>query len=88
MWTWLIGKATGMVVGSFSKIALYGGLIVTGLVALSSVVFMIRKGGSDAVRVKQQKARLDSIARKRKIDDEIDTLDTIRLRERAARWQN
>lgn len=84
--SWIISKITGMFVGGVSTIAMYGGLAVTGLLAVASVVFMIRKGGKDAVRVEQQRARLESIARKRNIDNEINNLDTTRLRERAARW--
>jgi len=84
---WIFDKIASLAGLSIGKLAMYAGLAVTGLVAIATILGGARTAGRDAERVRQQKARLESVAAARKIDREINKLDTQRLRERAARWQ-
>ena len=82
----IISWAKSLVLGSMSKIYIYAGLAVAGLIAVASILAGARKAGRDAERAAQAKARLEAVATKSKLDREIDALDDDRLLERANRW--
>lgn len=85
MWA-IFSTLKGLVMSSVSKIYIYAGIAVVGLVAIASILAGARKAGRDAEQAKQAKARLEAVAHKRKIDREINKLDDDRLMERAMRW--
>jgi hypothetical protein len=85
---WILTKAASLIGISVDKILIYAGLAVTGLIAIATVLGGARKAGRDAERARQQKHRLEAVAAKNKLDREFDKMDSQRLRERAARWQN
>jgi len=82
----IISWAKSLVLGSMSKIYIYAGIAVAGIIAVASILAGARKAGRDAERARQAKARLEAIAHKNKLDREIDALDDDRLMERAKRW--
>ena len=82
----IFSTVKSLVLGSMSKIYIYAGIAVAGLVTIAMILGGARKAGRDAERARQAKARLEAVASKRKIDREIDKLDDDRLMERAMRW--